>query len=141
MHSPGFIGDTCPPHLRHPPADFGLQRIAGLRIGIKNGVEYFPRFDQDRSLQKHSIGNMDNNFKKLVLGRLDAVLIAEDQGEALLARLGLRNQVEQAPYREPDPGPRAIGLAKQSAFAPQLAIFEQAMAAMVKDGTVKQLRV
>ena len=113
--------------------------LAGLRIGVKNGVEYFARFDQDRALRKEAVGNIGSNFKKLLLGRLDTVIVAEDQGEALVSSLGIRDQVEKARYREPDPGPRAIAIAKKSPFAPRFEQFEQAMAEMSRDGTLKML--
>lgn len=115
------------------------QDLAQLRIGVKQGAEYFARFDHDASLKKNAILNNKGNFKKLLLGRLDAIIIAEDQGEALVSALGIRDQVEKAHYREPDPTPRTIGIAKKSVHAANLNQLDSAMKAMVKDGTLRML--
>lgn len=115
------------------------QDLAPLRIGVKIGAGYFERFDRDISLKKDAIVNNKGNFKKLLLGRVDAVVIAEDQGEAIISALGIRDQVEKALYREPDPGPRAIAIAQKSVHAARVAELEAAMNSMVKDGTLKTL--
>lgn len=113
--------------------------LASLRIGIKNGAEYFTRFDQDLTLNKNSVTNPVNNFRKLLLGRLDTLIIAEDQGEALLSSLGIRAQIAKAQYRVPNPDFPAAGIAKNSPHAQRLPEFEAAMRNMVADGTLKEL--
>ncbi|MES2257169.1 MAG: transporter substrate-binding domain-containing protein [Pseudomonadota bacterium] len=107
-----------------------------LRIGITPGARYFERFDNDHALTKDEGGTMEINFRKLVLGRLDAVVAPEDQGEAQVTRLGLGDVVEKAPYRESDASPRAIALSKKSVHIARLEQFERAMAAMARDGTL-----
>lgn len=113
-----------------------FEDLQPLRIGIRLGADYFPRFDADTSLRKDAITDVAANFKKLVLGRVDAVLIAEDQGEALLSSLGLRDQVEKAQLRVADPTPRAVAIARRSRHAARMDQFEAAMTAMAKDGTL-----
>jgi len=113
--------------------------LAGLRIGIKLGAEYFDRFDHDNSLAKAAVRDMEANFRKLALGRLDAVLIPEDQGEALVARLGLQAEVVKAAYREADPSPRSVAITTHSPHAAHIEAFEQAMADMTRDGTLAAL--
>jgi polar amino acid transport system substrate-binding protein len=113
--------------------------LAGLRIGVKLGAEYFERFDHDSTLAKAAVRDMEANFRKLALGRLDAVLIPEDQGEALVAQLGLQAQVAKAPYREADPSPRSVAITKRSPHAAHIEVFEQAMADMARDGTLAAL--
>jgi polar amino acid transport system substrate-binding protein len=115
------------------------QDLAGLRIGVKLGADYFPRFDDDAALNKDAARDMEVNFRKLALGRLDAVLIPEDQGEAMLARLDLRPLVAKAEFRQPDHTARAVALSKKSPHAARLADLNQAMAAMARDGTLEKI--
>jgi len=110
-----------------------------LRIGITNGSRFFDRFDKDASLNKDVVNDVQANFKKLVHGRVDAVLMAEDQGEAVLYGMHLQNQIEKAQYRVRDRTPRSVGFSRKSAFAPMFPEFEAAMAAMVKDGTLQAI--
>lgn len=110
-----------------------------LRIGVKNGTQYFDRFDNDTQLTKDGAKDSEASFKKLTRGRVDTVIIAEDQGESFVYSLQLQSQLDKAEYREADHTPRAVGLSKKSALAARLPEFEAAMAAMVKDGTIKAL--
>ena len=110
-----------------------------LRIGVKNGTQYFDRFDDDAQLIKDGAKDAEANFKKLLRGRVDAVVMAEDQGESFVYSLQLQGQLDKAEYREADHTPRAVGFSKKSAYMAQLPQFEAAMAAMVKDGTVRAL--
>lgn len=110
-----------------------------LRIGVKHGAGYFDRLDRDTGLRKDAAKDMRINFQKLVLGRLDTLVIPEDQGEALVAELGLAGKVAKASYRVPDPSPRYVALARNSSHAGSFDKFERAMASMVKDGTLEML--
>jgi polar amino acid transport system substrate-binding protein len=113
--------------------------LSPLRIGVKLGAEYFARFDQDAALKKDTSKDMDVNFRKLAMGRLDAVIAAEDQGEAMLAQLQLGGKIGKAPFRVPDPSARSIAIARHSKHMNKLAAFDKAMAAMAKDGTLAAL--
>jgi polar amino acid transport system substrate-binding protein len=102
--------------------------LARLRIGVKLGAEYFERFDQDKSLQKEAVKDMEANFRKLALGRIDAVLIPEDQGEALIADLHLEGRLEKAPYRVPDrDARRSIAVSRKSVTPQRLEVLERVM--------------
>lgn len=113
--------------------------LARLRIGTKLGAEYLERFDRDTSLSKDPVKDMDINFRKLAMGRLDAVLIPEDQGEALLAQLHLDEKIDKAVYRIADTGSRSIAISRKSPAAIQLEAFETAMRDMARDGTLAAL--
>ncbi|WP_171013924.1 transporter substrate-binding domain-containing protein [Chitinivorax sp. B] len=113
--------------------------LYGLRIGIKNGAAYFDRFDADQALNKEAGRDNLVNLRKLAMGRLDTVILAEDQGEPLLTQLALRNVLVKASYRESDATPRYIGLSKRSSYLDRLQQLETAMSDMVKDGTLAKL--
>lgn len=88
-----------------------------LRIGVKLGAGYFARFDADTALNKDAARDQHANFRKPVPGRLDAVLIPGDQGEAMLASMALQDVLAKAPIRHGDPPPRAAALSRKSAHA------------------------
>jgi polar amino acid transport system substrate-binding protein len=113
--------------------------LAPLRIGVTYSAAYFERFDQDKTLIKDEAANMGVNFRKLMMGRVDTVVAAEDQGEAELVVQGLEGKVVKAAFRVLDPTPRSIALSRKSPYAARLADFERAMAAMDKDGTLAAL--
>lgn len=113
--------------------------LAPLRIGVKPGAEYFEQFDHDILLKKEGASTTEANFRKLALGRIDAVIAPEDQGDAMLGRLGLRHRVVKASFRQADPTARAIGVALQSPFAARIEEFESAMGQMARDGTLDML--
>jgi polar amino acid transport system substrate-binding protein len=110
-----------------------------LRIGVKLGAGYFEQIDRDTSLRKDAAKDMRTNFQKLTMGRLDTLVIPEDQGEALVAEMGLSGKVIKANYRVADPSPRFIALARNSSHAANIEKFERAMAGMAKDGTLTEL--
>jgi polar amino acid transport system substrate-binding protein len=113
--------------------------LLGLRIAVKQGTEYFDRFDEDSRLTKDPAPSNEASLRKLMLGRVDVVLLPEDQALAQLAQMDLRSSVEFAALRVPDGTPRSIAVSKNSpAFAllPQL---ERAMREMREDGTLADL--
>jgi polar amino acid transport system substrate-binding protein len=113
--------------------------LTKLRIGVKNGTQYFDRFDDDTQLTKDGAKDAEANFKKLLRGRVDTVVMAEDQGESFLYSLHLKDYLEKAEYREADRTPRSVGFSKKSTHITHLPKLEAAMTAMVKDGTVRAL--
>jgi polar amino acid transport system substrate-binding protein len=115
--------------------------LAPLHIGIKLGADYFKRFDNDTSLHKETVPDMALNFQKLSAGRIDTLLIPEDQGAAYLARLKLGDKLEKAAFSVTDGGPRAVAVSRSAPHIHEreLQIVEQAMADMVRDGTVARL--
>ena len=113
--------------------------LRGLRIAVKAGSEYFDRFDEDTTLTKDPSPNNLSSLRKLLLGRVDAVILPEDQGLALLGQFEGRSQIEVAGLRVPDPTPRSVAVSRQSALMQQLPRLEQAMREMREDGTLANI--
>jgi len=116
-----------------------IRRYEDLReliVGIKQNSEYFDRFDEDTSLHKEVALSNLANLRKLVLHRLDAVVMPEDQGAVLMNEPELRGRIETAVYREHDLIPRSIAVARKSAAMELLPRLEEAMQAMRRDGTL-----
>lgn len=111
--------------------------LAPLRIGVKFGAEHVRRIEHDCNLHKEAVKDMEANFQKLALGRIDAVLIPEDQGEAVVAELHMEDQVEKAAYRMVDDGPpRAVAVSRKSVSPERLSALESAMRDMQKSGAI-----
>lgn len=68
-----------------------------LRIAVKQGSEYFDRFDEDAHLTKDPSPTNESSLRKLLLSRVDAMVLPEDQALPLLEQMGVRHDVELAP--------------------------------------------
>lgn len=110
-------------------------------IGIKIGAKYFKRFNQDPKLNKHSVISNTQNFHMLQKGRVDAVIIAEDQGEFLISTLGLREEFEKSPYFYKDSSPRFVGISKKSQHINKLEAFDIAMRQISESGQLEQIMI
>ena len=113
--------------------------LNGLRIGIKQGSEYFDRFDEDERLVKDPAPTNEATLRKLVLSRIDVALLPEDQALSLLEQLGLRRDIQLATLRVPDPTPRSIAVSKASPVLTLLPRMEQVMREMRDDGTLASI--
>ena len=113
--------------------------LYGLRIGVTNGGVYFQRFDDDARLDKDIAPDNNSNFRKLLLHRVDAVVIAEDQAAALRSEMHLESQLEPAQLRIPDPSTRSVAVSRRSKAMALMPQFEQAMRDMRSDGTLAAL--
>ncbi|RZL36380.1 MAG: transporter substrate-binding domain-containing protein [Rubrivivax sp.] len=103
--------------------------LAGLRVGVGRGVSFGA--EVDRQLAQHAqVDNAlseDLNLRKLMLGRLDAVVTAREAGLQLLRALGCEQEVRMLPR-----GLGADGLhllisrrSPASSLAPQVADYLQ----------------
>lgn len=110
--------------------------LSNLRIGVKQGSEYFDRFDEDERLAKDPAPTNEATLRKLMLSRIDVAPMPEDQALALLEQLGLRHDVQLATLRVPDPTPRFIAVSKASPALTLLPRMERAMREMRDDGAL-----
>ncbi|MDY0747805.1 transporter substrate-binding domain-containing protein [Paucibacter sp. R3-3] len=113
--------------------------LYGLTIGVANGGVYFERFDSDARLTKEVAADNATNFQKLMLHRVDAVAIAEDQAAALRSEMHLESQLEPAQLHIPDLSTRSVAVSKRSKAMAMLPALEKAMHDMRSDGTLAAL--
>lgn len=113
--------------------------LYGLTVGVSNGSAYFKRFDQDTRLTKEVAPDNIANFHKLLLHRVDTVVIAEDQAAALRSEMHLEAQLEPAKLHIPDPASRSVAVSKKSKAMSLLPKLEAAMRDMRADGTLAAL--
>lgn len=110
-----------------------------LKVGTKLGARYFPVFDNDERIAKVTAATNRQTFEMLARGRTDALIIAEDQGEYWISRLGYRGRFEKAEFFYRDRSPRSIGVSRRSSLIGHFGAVEAAMEGLVKEGTLKEI--
>lgn len=113
--------------------------LAGLRIGVKSGSAYFERFDQDATLRRDFGPSHVANLRKLAVGHVDVVPMAEDLGEVLRHRLGLQDRIQAGSLRIKDPSGRSPVISKRSPLMARLPELERAMQGLQDSGQVRVL--
>lgn len=86
------------------------------KIGVKTGVRYFPKFDQDEKIQKEEVYKVVHNLKKLKAGRIDAAVNTQIQMDYLIIEHGFDGKFHTTEYSG-EPGRDFIGISKKSPFA------------------------
>lgn len=108
--------------------------LYGLIIGTKIQSTYFPRFDQDQRLNKEAVGNVNQNFKKLLANHIDAVIYSDRSGYAKLMEMGITDQVGMAHYAYAEDNPVYIGISRRSPLMVDKARIEAIVRRMVESG-------
>lgn len=102
--------------------------LKGIKsIGTQRGSKYFSKFDNDLTLNKHEVTHDAQIFSMLLRGRVDAIIINEEQGEYMLSKLEIRDEIKKANYSYNDENPRYIGMSKKSAHNKNINLFEIAI--------------
>lgn len=110
--------------------------LYGLRVGTVLGGRYYPGFDDDTRIIKHPVTSYDLNFRMLIAGRIDAVVMTETAGTHRVAQLGLGDTVGKATYVHRDRQDVYLALSKRSAHAVRLEEFNRVMAELVREGAL-----
>ena len=114
--------------------------LQSLRIGVVDGVHYFPQFDADRRLQRDSAPNVGSALRKLLAKRFDVLMINSLQAQGELRGKRYHQQVREAAISFEFGPPRRIALSRYSPVAQQLqGVLSAQLASMLKDGTVQRL--
>lgn len=108
-------------------------------IGTKNGAKYFEYFDKDIYLNKSTVLSNEQNFAKLLNGRINIFIIDEAQGKFLEDRLKLQGQVKIAPFYYKDNSFRYVGISKHSLSFSKFHLFESAMMNIVNTGRLDKI--
>lgn len=127
-HEPVFNGD--------------LAALARLRIGTVNKINYGPRFEQARSnLTIDGIGSLEQNFKKLVLGRIDLVPSNFYTASYTLSQPDFRQYAVQLVKLDVpiEVVPSYIGFAKERKLQTLIAGFDIEFKKMLRSGTYRKL--
>lgn len=113
--------------------------LHGPRIGLQAGVSYFEPFDSDARIRKEEAGDDLSNLRKLIHGRIDAVISTETQADYLIAVEGLGDRIEKAPYRYDYELPVYFALSRQSSHADKAAQFSEIVTRLVEEDVFETL--
>jgi polar amino acid transport system substrate-binding protein len=142
-----FVDFVFPPYNEKNAKVLYLRKNSGVSIkvfedlykysiGVKNGVSYFPRFDQDDKINKQVVNEAEINLRKLEQGRIDAAINTEIQMDYLIIKHGFDHVFEKSVFRD-ESGADYIGISKKSKYAARKAEFEAIVADLVKSGRTK----
>lgn len=113
--------------------------LYGYKIGTKIGSQYFPRFDRDPDIIKEPTRSVALNFKKLIDGRIDAVVYSLRSGLLKLHEMDLVDQVDVAEFTYLEDNPVYIGISRKSRLLHQRDKLEKVVREMVESGEVKTI--
>ncbi|UZP67820.1 transporter substrate-binding domain-containing protein [Desulfovibrio mangrovi] len=119
-----------------------LQRYGDLQgkiVGVSNGARYFPRFDEDTTLNKYAVLSIRQNIEKLMKNRVDAFIGEETAVRFYLKRERVEESIRFAQYRFEQPQDAFITLSKHSQHAHRLGEFSRHLAMMRKEGVLAEL--
>jgi polar amino acid transport system substrate-binding protein len=116
-----------------------LQRyedLLPLRVGVVEGVHYFPQFDSDTRIRRDAAMTVDAALRKLQAKRFDVLMINSLQAQGELRIRGRAALFRHAPLSFEFGEPRRIAISRHT---PHRAVLSAQLAGMVKDGTVRRL--
>ena len=113
--------------------------LYGLVIGTKIRSRYFHPFDTDQRLTKEAVSNVEQNFRKLLSGRIDAVIYSNRSGGLKIAEMGITDRVGVAPYAYTASNPVYIGISRQSPLMAKRSEIEAVVHKMVESGEMRAL--
>ncbi|WP_372682343.1 substrate-binding periplasmic protein [Desulfosarcina sp.] len=147
-----YIHYVSPPYKKRSDTVFFLPKgkrhllqkyedLYALKIGTNLGSNYFTQFDNDAKLKKDAVSSGVPNFRKLLLGRIDAVIYAEAGGIDLIYRMGIANRVETADFRFAQEKKVHFGISKKSNLMINLSKIESVIGAMIESGEINGIIV
>ncbi len=110
-----------------------------LKIGLQAGVSYFEPFDSDTGIRKEEAGDDLSNLRKLIHGRIDAVISTETQADYLIAVEGLGDRIVKAEYRYDYELPVYFALSRQSPHADKAVRFSEIVTRLVEQNVFETL--
>lgn len=110
-----------------------------LRIGTVLGSKFFIQFDRDGLLNKEPVAQVTLNFKKLLLGRVDTMIINEASGIDLMHKMKISDKIEMAPYRFNREKFVYIGISKNSWLMEKIDTIEPVIRKMILSGKIRQI--
>lgn len=110
-----------------------------LKIGTVRGSKFFIRFDEDSLLSKEPVAQITLNFKKLLLGRIDTVIVNEASGIDIMHKMNISDQIEMALYRFNREKFVYIGISKNSWLMDDIQTIEPVIQKMVRSGRIRHI--
>jgi polar amino acid transport system substrate-binding protein len=145
-----YIHFVHPPYMKRSDTVFFVQKknaslidtyadLYPLKIGTILGSQYFQQFDQDTRLHKEPVSGMLINFKKLLLGRLDTVILPEAYGIEQIHKMGITDKIVMARYRFSKRKEVYIGISKKSRLMDNINEIEAIIGSMIENKEIKKI--
>lgn len=112
--------------------------LKGLKIGVNRGAKHFDRFDRDTTLTKET-ALTQNNFSKLLLGRLDTVIQDEANGIFLIHKLNAMDRIAMSPFRFSRNKEVFFGISRKSWMMAALDEIEPVLVAFIRSGRARDI--
>lgn len=120
-----------------------VSELADVRLGVVNKVSYGAIFDAavGRGVfnQLEMAQTYESNFRKLLAGRMDALVSSRVMGEAVLKRLGARDKAKV--IGPPIETTQSYLIFNRHTVAPEVVTaFDETVSAMRRDGSLRKIR-
>lgn len=113
--------------------------LYGLEIGLLRGVKITERFDNDPNLNTHGTTTHEQNFLKLIAGRIDTFVHTEIAIDYQLKLLGYYDRIEKAPLKFTKFQPTYFVISKQSKYMDRIPDFEANLQRLAEENTFWEL--
>ena len=120
----------------------GMASLRGKRLGVLRGWSYGDEFDKAKAAGLFTVEEMDSdaqNLAKLKNDRLDAVLAIKESADASMSGFGGSSRAFTALEPPLSETPTYLAFSKQMNKQELLKSFNQALASMHQDGTMRKI--
>lgn len=140
-----YIHFVDPPYLKFSGKYFFIRNnssvkletyddLHGLRVATSINSKYFDKFDNDPQIVKTEVSKVEQKFKMLAKGRVDAVIHSYAGAVDIINRLGLQDEIVAADYRYLVSNAIYIGVSRRSHLMARLDEIEALVHDMVENG-------
>lgn len=96
--TPISYSSSCIFYRKDAPVHFtGLKSLTGLRVGMVAGYYYGEEIANAKNFIRDNVYCQENNFKKLLAGRVDAVVANRVVGTYIMHKLGIAKKLTSSP--------------------------------------------
>ena len=110
--------------------------LYNLKIGTGIKSSYFNRFDNDQKIIKESAPSFEQNIRKLISGRIDAVIYTESFALLKIKEMGSENFVEPADFSYSKDNPVYFGISRESYLMKHVDKVETVIYNMIRNGEI-----
>lgn len=108
-------------------------------VGVSRGSKYFPRFDNDTTLNKYAVTSYYQALRMLSLGRVDVVPGTEIMMDYLIVENGIKG-VEKAHYFFEENTPGYIAVSKKSPLGKRIDEFKKLYNQLMDEGVIDRIK-
>lgn len=113
--------------------------LKNLTIGVLRGGTYFPRFDQDQTLNKFETSSHTQLIEMLLKKRIDAFLGNEITTKSRVDETTYKNEMKTAPYLYNNKSDSYIVISKNSPLHSELDEFSSVLNSLLDDGEIEKV--